>query len=50
MCLCFQEQSAEREQEHEEYQKELDKWKTRIQDLEKQNGAETRRQSDVNNT
>jgi hypothetical protein len=44
----LQEQSAEREQEHEEYQKELENYKQIIHDLEKQNGTGSRLQTEVN--
>ena len=43
----FQEQANEREQEHEDYQKELDKWKKIVQDIEKQNGSDKRLQTEV---
>ena len=43
----LQEQANEREQEHEDYQKELDKWKKIVQDIEKQNGYESRLQNEV---
>ncbi|WAQ94515.1 PCNT-like protein [Mya arenaria] len=45
--LRLQEQSAEREQEHEEYQREIEKWRKNVHDLEKHNGSESRLQTDV---
>ena len=43
----LQEQANEREQEHEDYQKELEKWKKIVQDIEKQNGSDKRLQTEV---
>ncbi|XP_052799079.1 A-kinase anchor protein 9-like isoform X12 [Mya arenaria] len=43
----IEEQSAEREQEHEEYQREIEKWRKNVHDLEKHNGSESRLQTDV---
>ena len=49
LCDSFQEQTNERDQEHEDYQKELDKWKKIVQDIDKHNGAESRLQREVRN-
>ena len=47
VLFIIQEQANEREQEHEDYQKEVDKWKKIVQDIEKHNGYESRLQAEV---
>lgn len=50
LCLVFQEQTIEREQEREEYQREVDRWKKVIQDKEKKEQQENRLQREVKYT
>lgn len=45
--LLFQEQAIERDQELEEYQKELNKWKQEALNKDKMNKSENRLQKEV---